>query len=479
MTRLLNDWNNMRQYARIGRMSMADVRRDARNIIRDNLSPSTPRYNYRERLPLRYRHGDLHDLRWTINNRLNGNQAEMVSRIKAYKDSQRVLGVELGIAIREADVEMALELINNASNIRDRRLGSFLRLLDQHFSDEGGFYSCSDCNTIGVEEDGSYAYEDTWVCQSCIDDNYTYSENRGTFITNDDYAEEEEEEEDEDNGVIGSYHHSKRHVCHIPSKYDKIDTPPVLLGLELEMECHEDYNRYEKAQFLHDMIHTYDGADRSYPYAFFEEDGSLNYGFEMVTSYTGLDVHAEQLKLFKDNPVRGLRSHDTQSCGLHVHVSRAGMTTFHACKLAFFIHDSGNQRLLRALARRSNSRHAKMVNKKADSQWIKNAKRDGISRLNDDRYEAINFQNDKTVEFRLFKGTLRYESIMACLEFSYNAWFFSRDAGVTELTEAKFLEFICQPSRLKHSHFLREYLRSKNFSLPVTDKQPKQEVVEV
>lgn len=475
MTRLLNEWNNMRQYARIGRMSMADVRRDARNTIRQNLEPTS---RISSRLPLMYRHNDLHDLRWTLVNRFACNTAELVQRIKAYKDSQRVLGVELGIAIREADVDTALELINNASNIRDRRVGSFLRLLDQHFSNEGSFYSCSDCNTIGVEDDGSYAYDDTWVCQSCIDDNYTWSDNRDTYITNEDYAEEEEEE-DEDNGVIGSYHHSKRHVCHIPSKYDKIDTPPVLLGLELEMECHEDYNRYEKAQALHDLIHTTNVNGKSYPYAFFEEDGSLNYGFEMVTSYTGLDVHAEQLKIFKDNPVRGLRSHDTTSCGLHVHVSRAGMSTFHACKLAFFIHDSGNQRLLRALARRSNSRHAKMVNKKADSQWIKNAKRDGIQRLNDDRYEAVNYQNDKTIEFRLFKGTLRYESIMACLEFSYITWFFSRDMGVTELTEAKFLEYICQPSKLKHTKFLREYLRSKNFSLPMQDRQPKQEVVEV
>ena len=474
MTRLLNVWNEWQ--ARVSRhngvWSMAEARSAVRDIMRDNLCE-----NMYRRLPMRFHAGDIHDMRWALNNRFNGDMASYIERLKYHRSLQKALGVSLALAIREGDEAGAIELINNNPYIRDRSCGHLVDMLELKFN--GTYHSCSDCNTIGTDDDdGSYAYDDTWVCQSCIDDNYTYSENRGTYITNEDYADEEEEE-DEDNGVIGSYHHSKRHVCHIPSKYDKIDTPPVLLGLELEMECHEDYNRYEKAQALHDVIHTYNGADRSYPYAFFEEDGSLNYGFEMVTSYTGLDVHAEQLKVFKDNPVRGLRSHDTTSCGLHVHVSRAGMTTFHACKLAFFIHDSGNQRLLRALARRSNSRHAKMVNKKADSQWIKNAKRDGIQRLNDDRYEAVNYQNDKTIEFRLFKGTLRYESIMACLEFSYITWFFSRDMGVTELTEAKFLEYICQPSKLKHTKFLREYLRSKNFSLPMQDKQPKQEVVEV
>ena len=33
------------------------------------------------------------------------------------------------------------------------------------------------------------------------------------------------------------------------------------------------------------------------------------------------------------------------------------------------------------------------------------------------RYQAINLQNDKTVEFRIFKGTLKYRTFIASLQF--------------------------------------------------------------
>jgi hypothetical protein len=78
----------------------------------------------------------------------------------------------------------------------------------------------------------------------------------------------------------------------------------------------------------------------------------------------------------------------------------------------------------------------------------------------------LNFQNDNTIEFRLFKGTLRYETIMACLEFTYATWFFCRDTGITELTTANFIDFIAQPQQREHTKFLRTYLREKGYALP-------------
>jgi hypothetical protein len=91
-----------------------------------------------------------------------------------------------------------------------------------------------------------------------------------------------------------------------------------------------------------------------------------------------------------------------------------------------------------------------------------------MRRLNEDRYESVNFQPERTVEFRLFKGTLRYETIMACLEFTYASWFFTRDTGQQDLTSDNFLKFISQPDNRKDTIYLRSFLRSKGFSL---DKQ--------
>jgi hypothetical protein len=205
-------------------------------------------------------------------------------------------------------------------------------------------------------------------------------------------------------------------------------------------------------------------------YCALEHDGSLHNGFEMVTGWTGLDVHAKQLQHFK-NPIRGLKSHDTSTCGLHVHICKKDMTLFHAVKMVLFVNDSGNQRLVRSLARRDSSRYSQVKNKKAGYEWLTNAKSgNNLKYLNADRYEALNFQNDRTIEFRMFKGTMRYDTIMACLEFTYATWFFCRDTGTNQLTTDNFLEFISRSENLGDTKFLRQYLTEKNWSLPELGK---------
>jgi hypothetical protein len=186
-----------------------------------------------------------------------------------------------------------------------------------------------------------------------------------------------------------------------------------------------------------------------------------------------LDVHQEQLSFFKDDlykPLKGAKSHDTNTCGLHVHICKSEMTTLHGAKMILFINDQANQSLIKAIARRDSS-YGSIKNKKDDKGWLKeslevNGKRSQLRRLNRDRYEALNFQNDRTVEFRLFKGSLKYDTIMACLEFTYATWFFCREASTKNLTVDYFLKFICANENKKDTKFLRAFLKSKGFSMP-------------
>jgi len=373
-------------------------------------------------------------------------------------------------AFKETDDEDCIceivDLLNGRFKwVRELNNRKWRNLVNDYSCEE--WNTCTDCNKLEREDEGIWCYDgDFWVCSECGDDGYTYSDNRCTYINNDDYNDEENEEEDD--GIIGEYHSSKRKVGHIPSEYSDYK-PRVLLGLELEMEVSEDYDKSDRAEVIDSNIGYTHGTDgHQHRYCAFESDGSLDHGFEMVTGYTGLDIHAKQLAFFK-KPIRGLRSHDTRTCGLHVHVCKSSMNLFHAAKLVLFVNGSDNQRLMRALARRDGSaRYAQIKNKKAEYSWLKRAKGSSnpLRNLNDDRYEALNFQNENTIEFRLFKGTLRYETIMSCLEFSFMAWHFSRDVGVNELTTDHFISYISKPENRKHTRFLREYLRSKGFNIP-------------
>ena len=401
------------------------------------------------------------------------------TRFKELRTNRKALGV----AIRDVMSDTNVADYRKVDQILSlSRMDSVTGLMDWQVFFEDKFseyvYECNDCGHRDRDDDGRRPYDEDWVCMSCIEDHYSYSEYSDFYVHNDDSNwsehfpdEENEDEEDSDdcNNVIQGRHSGKRVLKHIPSAFDE-RKPQVFLGMELEVEIKDNFSRRSKAIELYDAIqyHTIDG--NKHKYIHIEDDGSLSNGFEMVTGWTGLDVHREKLKFFQA-PWQGVRSHDTRTCGLHVHVSKANMTLWHGAKLTMFIHESSNQKLIRAIARRDNANYAQIKNKKASYQWIKNAKRgyglaDQLCRLNEERHEALNFYNSQTVEFRLFKGTLRYETQMACLEFAYMSWFFSRDTGTAFLTSDEFIKYICKPDNRKDTKFLRRYLKEKGFVLP-------------
>jgi hypothetical protein len=383
------------------------------------------------------------------------------------KRMYQTVGKEFATAIQEDDWSSALEALNQFGTRISYRT-DIVEVLQEKFTGYS-FFCCEDCSDYFHWDDGRPTYDgDYRVCDSCIEDNYTYSDRRDTYITNSDYEDEEEDEPEFEN--IGSYHSSKRNLGHIPSSYD-MRSPRVLLGMELEIEVSDNYDKDTRAGLLLEGMSDYRDEDGiRHTYCLMEEDGSLTNGFEMVTAYTGLDVHKAQLQYFKQKS-KGLTSHNTSTCGLHVHVCKSSMTTLHGAKLVLFINDPANIKLVGDIARRTDASYSKIKNKQDDKSWLKDSFHSSsdrsaqLQRLNADRYEALNFKNEKTIEFRLFKGTLKYETMIACLEFSFASWHFTASASASELTTSKFLEFICSPNNRKDTRFLRAYLKEKGYAL--------------
>ena len=390
-----------------------------------------------------------------------------LSAILNRKVLRKQFAIQFSQAVKDNDQDRALELINDYDyRIIRSSMNDVIDLFNTKFSYEFGI--CEDCGLIEIDSEFHSAYDgDRAVCNSCFED-YYYHERTGQYVHTDD---ENYSEDNDDDSIIGEYHSSSENLGKIPSLFDKRKSQ-IFLGLELEIEVNEDYSRSDKAETILSNIGVYtDNKNDRYTYCLAEDDGSLNYGFELVTGYTGLDVHEKQLAYFK-KPIRGLRSHDTSTCGLHIHIDKRNVTLNHATKMILFMNDSGNQKLIKTIARRSSNRFCKVLNKKADYSWLKSAKRssDPLKQLNEDRYECLNFHNDNTIEFRLFKGTLKFESIMACLEFTYATWFFCKDNGYQDLNTDNFIQFICKPENRSDTKYLRAYLKSHLFDLPELDK---------
>lgn len=372
---------------------------------------------------------------------------QLATRKKAYRD----FGLEFNkVAIKDQSIRQTISLINHNRHIC---INDCTELLYNLFNEE--FYFCDDCDTLDLRDDTYWIErEDRRVCSDC-EGNY------------------DQDEEDQDYQFIGGRHSSKRLLGHIPSSYDN-RKPRVLLGLELELEVNNNYDLDSKAESILDRIGTYYNSEgNSFRYALIEEDCSIDRGFEIVTAYTGIDVHKKQLKLFKDQ-VSGCKSHNTDTCGLHIHICKSTMTMLHASKLILFINDPENDPLVYALARRRDNGYCKKKDIE-NKDWITRAleyqdRSNQLCSLNWDRYEALNFQNEKTIEFRLFRGSLKFLTIMACLEFTYASWHFTQSASANELKTEHFLNWICKPENRSDTKHLRIYLKNKGFTLSFENK---------
>ena len=120
----------------------------------------------------------------------------------------------------------------------------------------------------------------------------------------------------------------------------------------------------------------------------------------------------------------GLRSHDTNSSGLHIHVDRTyfGKSEDTAISKLLYIFERFRSELM-VFSRRTESqandwaRSRKHSNTK--SGWIKKAIKDSKSYYDhSERYYAVNLTNSETIEIRLFRGTLNLETFEATLKFT-------------------------------------------------------------
>jgi len=178
-------------------------------------------------------------------------------------------------------------------------------------------------------------------------------------------------------------------------------SPTLFLGFELEAGDATN----EQCRRAAEAVHNLDPCESHFH---LEHDSSIpNYGFELVSAPHTLAEHASYgwKAITGAMSGNGLRSHDTGGlCGLHVHVSRDFFSAEDLVRLDLFV--LKNRTFWEKVARRTQVHYAAFL-QKSSSDYGRSA---------GSRYAAINFCPEKTVEFRLFRGSLNYRTLMATLE---------------------------------------------------------------
>lgn len=255
-------------------------------------------------------------------------------------------------------------------------------------ANNAGYVMCESCGDL-IRECDAYEYGGYYYCESCYDDFRPQS-------------------------LIENYHsHNFTRFIRATNDYK---TAFCGAGFELEVERHGNTYCDDGARLVCGLLNkgeTYTQNERVY----FEHDGSLNDGFEIISqphdraSLAKLDIEGMCETLIK----HGFRSHDTSTCGLHVHISRSYFETETAlANMCAFYND--NFEFFYKLSRRkgNGTRWAK-----ADGAPIKSGDIVGlyVEKMNcRDRYRAVNLCNTNTVEFRLARGTLNAETMRAWID---------------------------------------------------------------
>ena len=222
-------------------------------------------------------------------------------------------------------------------------------------------------------------------------------------------------------------------------KNDRESREHLTFGVELECEPRNDGGSVRMDAYeLSDRIDEIPGG-RTYC----KSDGSLTRGVEIVSHPGTLAHHMYVMhwrQIQRTCEKAGFRSHDAANSGLHVHVGRAQLGSTDAerddvtrkVQVLFALYTAELTRFSRR-RRSCLEQWAPIDSLGVTPDDIRHARSDALARWasarvpvyrsnHNDRYTAVNVTNCATVEIRIFRGTLKRDTLIAAIQLVSNVF---------------------------------------------------------
>ena len=330
-------------------------------------------------------------------------------------------------------------LSNDAIEVQDRR-HTFYTHYDNCIS-SNDIYSCGDnYYTMAYIECSDELVFDCDGDLNFRDDLY-YWESDGEY-----HHEADDEENDDDDersegpniSLIRSYSY-KPTTEFISMPYDAKEVP--FFGIELEVE-RMDKSETSRGDMAKKIEHKH---------WYFKNDGSLNNGFEIVTHPLTFSYIKHSAKDFEsalnELSCNAYNSYNANTCGMHIHISKKAFGTWQLYKFMKFFAE--NVPFIVAISQRKMEKLVQWANIEDNDEntlMYKAKKKEG----NSARYVAINLQNYSTIEVRIFRGTLNFQSFMKNIEFIHALYMFTKESKIITLDSFKeYISNSCEYSNLK------------------------------
>ena len=291
---------------------------------------------------------------------------------------------------------------------------------------ENSYYYCADCGYV-VHESDAICINGEWYCPSC--------------------AENVEECETERQEYVCDYHHYGSNYWQ--PRFYKNTSSDNLFGIELEVESTQPFVT------CNEIVKKVCEIDTDEVFVF-EHDGSLTNGFEIISNPCSLNYwysKEENLKkIFEVLNNMGCKSHDVSTCGLHIHFSRDYVDTATISRILYLFEKFKNYLIMFSRRKIDNlNRWASFMNvdvKDLSLDYVKS------NHDNCNRYRAVNLTNNETIEIRIFKGTLKFESFMSCIELVNNIVEMAKNMNDNEIINVESFYNVVEYQKTK---YLKQY----------------------
>lgn len=274
-------------------------------------------------------------------------------------------------------------------------------------AEQAGYYTCEDCGSFS---DDLNDFQGRDLCPSCYYNQFSRAEN-----------------------LIHEYHYTPEYKFH----RDKAEIPGQCLYFGTEVE----FYFAGKENFVNGINLLDSFSENNDELIYLKHDSTTGEnGVELVSMPCTLSWHHSEKgkNLFKDvyEIMEDNEAHKHSKCGMHVHMSRKSITEKQEINIEMFFQRFQTELELIAERKENDFCVYPYGRDLSDKEEFLAENNDG------DRYRAVNWENDKTVEIRIFSSALTYETYIKNIEFCHCLYQFTKTQDIETVEKMGFGNFL-------------------------------------
>ena len=276
------------------------------------------------------------------------------------------------------------------------------------------------------------------------------------------------------NNIISNKTKTYIHQFNYVPKYIKHFMPgesedtTLLLGAEIEVGGNNNISSdNDKNSTVKKCIQIMNGSDSDEENLIYStHDSTVQIEFD--TMPCSLEFHKNKMnyrEMFEYLDKEGYKGHDCETAGLHIHANRSYLGKSRISQelvisKVLYILEKFNDEIC-VIARRNNEYSEFVGNKKEENSLV-----ELYGKYKDHgKRAALNLKHKDTIEFRMFRSTLKYETFILTLEFVKDIIDFAKSASIEEIELIKWSDLMnCFSPELREYYEFRYQKKVKDIS---------------